>query len=63
MNAPIDKDVAQCPVHQLRTDDELICLLQDELYAVICREKYDHITLATTVGILEFLKWNLINRS
>lgn len=63
MNAPIDEDVAQCTVHQLRSNDELASLLQDELYTVICREKYDHITLATTVGVLEFLKWNLINGS
>ena len=50
-------------VLQLHAKDPLTGQLQDELYEVICRSKYDHLSLATTVGILEFLKWNLINRA
>jgi hypothetical protein len=50
-------------VVQLHAKDPLTGQLQDELYEVICRSKYDHLSLAATIGILEFLKWNLINRS
>lgn len=48
---------------KLRDDKTLTGALQDDLYAVICSVKYDALTLAQIVGVLEFLKWNLINRS
>lgn len=37
--------------------------LQDALYAVICDDRYAEMPVSHTVGVLEFLKWNLINRS
>ena len=48
-------------VIKLRDDKSLTGELQDDLYKVIRAEKYDDLTLAQTVGVLEFLKWNLIN--
>lgn len=50
-------------VKQLRDPNFLTGQLQDELYAVICHAKYDKMTLAETVGVIEFLKWNIINRA
>ena len=37
--------------------------LHDELYAIINDPKYDDMRLSTTIGVLEFLKWNLINNA
>ena len=42
--------------------DDRSGLLQDELLAVINHEKYDDMKMSTIVGVLEFLKWNIINR-
>jgi len=36
-------------------------LLQDALYEVLNQSRFDDMTTAETVGVLEFLKWNLIN--
>jgi hypothetical protein len=54
---------AESKVTSIRDRDPLTGLLQDELYAVICQGRFDHLSIAQTVGVLEFLKWNLINRS
>jgi hypothetical protein len=50
-------------VTRLHDKDPLTSLLQDELYAVICQTRFDNLSLAQTVGVLEFLKWNLINNA
>jgi hypothetical protein len=47
----------------LRDHSPLPSLLQDELLAVIDQDRFDNLTVATIIGILEFMKWNLINRS
>jgi hypothetical protein len=47
----------------LHDKNPLTSLLQDELYSVICQTRFDNLSIAETVGVLEFLKWNLINRS
>lgn len=47
----------------LREPKSLSGELQDELYAVILKAKYDGMQLSQTVGVLEFLKWNLINQA
>ena len=46
---------------KIRDDKTLTGDLQDDLLEVIRSAKYDDLTLAQTVGVLEFLKWNLIN--
>jgi len=43
--------------------DTLTAQLQDDLCEVIRKEKYDDLRVVQVVGVLEFLKWNLINRS
>lgn len=35
-------------------------LLQDELYAVIKQDRYEDMRLSNVIGVLEFLKWNII---
>ncbi len=50
-------------VINLRPNDPFTAQLQDELLAVIYQDKFEDLSVATIVGILEFLKWNLINRS
>ena len=50
-------------VTQLRNGNPLLSQMQDELWEVIRHEKYDDIPVASIVGVLEYLKWNLINRS
>ena len=52
-----------CKVIKFREDRELTELLQLEILEVIARAKYEAITNAEAVGVLEFIKWNLINRS
>jgi len=37
--------------------------LQNELWDVLCREKYEDMKISQMVGVIEYLKWNLINRS
>jgi hypothetical protein len=48
-------------VIKLRDDKTLTGDLQDDLLKVIRSAKYDDLTIAQIVGVLEFLKWNLIN--
>jgi hypothetical protein len=50
-------------VIELRSRDPLTGQLQDDLLAVIWGDKYANLPNANVVGVLEFLKWNLINRS
>ncbi|PTB28857.1 hypothetical protein C9I56_11240 [Paraburkholderia caribensis] len=50
-------------VFDLRSSDPLTGQLQDELYAVVTQSKFDRLQMCAIVGVLEFLKWNLINRS
>lgn len=38
-------------------------MLQDELYKILLEDRFKDITNAEVIGVLEFLKWNLINRS
>jgi hypothetical protein len=49
------------PLVELRDLSVLGGALQDELYAVVTNPKFDNMSLSQTVGVLEFLKWNLIN--
>ena len=48
---------------ELRDSDPRLADLQTELYEVISKDKYDHVTMAAIIGVLEFLKWNLIHAS
>ena len=41
---------------------ELSSQLQMDLLAIIDSDRYDDLTLSQVVGMLEFLKWNLIYR-
>lgn len=56
-------EASKATVLQLFSSDPLTSELQDALYKVICEDRFDHLQLCQTVGILEFLKWNLINRA
>lgn len=57
MTTPADSNVVQ-----LYGSDPRVAGLHDELYDVILQDKYNPLALAQVVGVLEFLKWNLINR-
>lgn len=47
---------------ELRDDNSIQSnLLQDELFAVIKQDRYDELKLSQVIGVLEFLKWNIIN--
>lgn len=48
---------------QLRPGDPFSSQLQDEICAVLEQEKFERLSMATVIGVLEFVKWNLINRS
>lgn len=49
-------------VIQLRDDNDFeSSLLQDELYAVIKQDRYEDMKLGSIIGVLEFLKWDIIN--
>lgn len=56
-------DTQNATIVELHDTDPLTGQLQAELYAVITQAKFDRLQVCTTVGVLEFLKWNLINRS
>lgn len=56
-------EASKATVLQLFSSDPLTSELQNALYKVICEDRFDHLQLCQTVGILEFLKWNLINRA
>ena len=47
----------------IRDTKTLTGVLQDELFEVTRKEKYDDLTIAQIVGVIEFLKWNIINLS
>jgi len=49
------------PIAELRDKSVLGSALQDELYDVITSEKFDNMSVSQTIGVIEFLKWNLIN--
>jgi hypothetical protein len=48
---------------ELRSNDPLLALLQDQLRDVLDQDRFDNLSLAAVVGVIEFLKWNLINRA
>jgi hypothetical protein len=50
-------------IEKLHSNNPVVARMQDELYAVVKNERYGEITIATVVGVLEFLKFNLINES
>lgn len=45
------------------TNSPIVAQLHDDLRTVLENEKYGDVTIATIVGVLEFIKFNLINRS
>ncbi len=47
----------------LHDHDALGRRLQDALYEVIKQDRFKGMSVAQTVGVLEFLKWNIINQS
>jgi hypothetical protein len=47
----------------IRDGKTLTGVLQDELFEVTRKEKYDELTMAQVIGVIEFLKWNLISLS
>jgi hypothetical protein len=50
-------------VVELRDSNPIPSLLQDDLLTVINSDRFDGLSISQVVGVLEFLKWNLINRS
>lgn len=50
-------------VINLREPEPLSAQLQDDICEVLKREKYNDLRIYQIVGVLEFLKFNLINRS
>lgn len=50
-------------VSKLRENHPFVGQLQTELQEVIQQEKYGDLAVATLIGVLEFVKFNLINRS
>lgn len=48
---------------KLHSNDPVTARLQDELFAVVKSARYEDMTIATVIGVLEFLKFNLINES
>lgn len=56
-------DEPKTNVVELRPNDPLLSQLQSELCAVVDQPKFERLSIASIVGVLEFLKWNLINRS
>lgn len=50
-------------VTKLHTNSPIVAQLQDDLNTVLTNEKYADVTIAAIVGVLEFIKFNLINRS
>lgn len=48
---------------ELRKNTKINITLHDELDAVIKQEKYNDLYMAEVIGVLEFLKWNLINNT
>jgi hypothetical protein len=50
-------------VIDLHRGNPIISKLQDELYEVINSDRYESVPMGTVIGVLEFLKWNIINGS
>jgi hypothetical protein len=50
-------------IEKLHSNNPVVARMQDELYAVVKNERYGEVTIATVIGVLEFLKFNLINES
>jgi hypothetical protein len=50
-------------VASIAPTESLTSRLQDALYNVIQQERFDELTVCQVVGVLEFLKWNFINRT
>jgi len=57
----VPEPAKSAPVVRLRDHDPLMGRLQDDLRAVILQERYDGLSIGAVVGVLEFLKFNLIN--
>lgn len=57
------KRPAPTPETNLDRIHSMVGNLQEELLGVIYNKKYDNLSQAEIVGVLEFLKWNIINRS
>jgi hypothetical protein len=56
-------EIRSAPVVSIAPTESLPSQLQDALCKVIAQERFNELTICQTVGVLEFLKWNLINRS
>lgn len=50
-------------VQSLRENNPFVGQLQTEIQEVLQKEKYGDLPVATIIGVLEFAKFNLINRS
>jgi hypothetical protein len=50
-------------IKELRSNDPLTNQLQTELHTVLMQEKFARLQNCAVIGILEYLKWNLINMS
>lgn len=50
-------------VQQLRDPNDLLWNMQCDMWEVIQKDAYKDVTSAAIVGIIEFLKWNLINNA
>lgn len=50
-------------VFQFKPKEKLPSDLQDELWKVMLREEFWNMRNSELVGVLEYLKWNIINRS
>jgi hypothetical protein len=50
-------------VTNLRDSSPLAGRLQDALSTVLAEDRFGDLSVAQIIGVLEFLKWNLISRS
>jgi hypothetical protein len=51
------------PFNKFAGAHETVSVLQDRLWSVLQEPQFDDMSAAELVGTLEYLKWNIINRS
>ena len=58
-----EPDHVEAQVVSLKPGNPFLNQLQEELMEVIDQEKFGKLSVAETVGVLEFIKFNIINDS
>lgn len=51
------------PITPLRDNNPIVGILQDELLKILDDKRFENLSMATIVGVLEFVKFNTINAS